>query len=727
MNIWVKRSLIALLVLLLAALAIAFVMGLRFEAQVLREFDEDEALAAGEAYAPTIHRDEWGVPRVIADTDAELAFGFAFAHAEDDFATIQDALRTALGPDMKAEGESEARLAYLIQSLDIVDLSRDEYETQLDADTRALLDGYADGLNYYAALNGSERVDDLFPVTGQDVAALSAFFSPLFFGMSGTLTRLTNPEVERSVSEGQSLQVWYDAAGETELGSNAFAVAPSRSDDGATRLIINSHQPLQGPLAWYEGHYISREGWEFTGGAFPGGPFLHLGGNSQMAQAATVNSPDLIDVYELKMTPDDERYILDGEPQDFETEEAVMLIDLPGPFVWRATRPIERSAHGPVLRLNGKAYALRYATQGSLRALNQTYAMMRTTSVGGYQEALEQGHLGATNRFVADTSGRIARYYNARMPSRIEEAGLDWEEYLPGDRSALIWNSFAPFDQRPHMIDPQAGYVLDANSSPFTVTEGADDPRYEDFPVSFGLETNMTNRALRAVQLFRDDADGKTSREELIAMKYDGEYHPESFAMQMRAQLMTFEFSDEPDLQKGMAIIEAWDGRTNGQNRNAALSLATYQPIGVALFLKQKPPELEDTYREAVAYMMKHHGRLDPPWVDVNRHERGDVSLGLEGGPDTLRAVNSEPDENGSLVMNSGDGLHYLWEAFPDGNVRLWGIHQYGASSRSDSPHYTDQMKLFVDGVYREIPLGEAAVLAASRRSYTPRDMATIR
>ena len=36
-----------------------------------------------------IVRDAYGVPHIFAKTDAEVAYGLAWAHAEDDFKTIQ--------------------------------------------------------------------------------------------------------------------------------------------------------------------------------------------------------------------------------------------------------------------------------------------------------------------------------------------------------------------------------------------------------------------------------------------------------------------------------------------------------------------------------------------------------------------------------------------------------------------------------------------------------------
>ncbi|HCY54137.1 MAG TPA: hypothetical protein DF715_00920, partial [Oceanicaulis sp.] len=111
----------------------------------VRSFDEDVALAEAMHFEAEIFRDAWGVPRVLGETDGDAAFALAYAYAEDDFATIQYALRAALGPEMLAADESEARGAYLVQALGVTDLVAAEYETQLTLDTRALLSGYAAG------------------------------------------------------------------------------------------------------------------------------------------------------------------------------------------------------------------------------------------------------------------------------------------------------------------------------------------------------------------------------------------------------------------------------------------------------------------------------------------------------------------------------------------------------------------------------------------------------
>ncbi|PWE18135.1 hypothetical protein DDZ18_00525 [Marinicauda salina] len=708
--------LIGAAVLLAGALAAAFGLGLRLTPLVTRDFDPAAAIEAAAVYDVEIARDDWGVPRVIGETDADAAFGLAWAHAEDDFPTIQESLRAALGAEMLAADEEEARTAYLVQLLKIRQDVAARYETDLSEDTRAYAEGYAAGLNFYAARNPDEIArPDLFPVTGEDVIALSAFFSPLFYGFGETVGEIMSPERERDPAEGQALQVHLREGSDVALGSNAFAVAPERSDDGATRLVVNSHQPVEGPLSWYEAHVISREGLEFAGGLFPGAPALHLGTNPDLGYAATVNYPDLIDVYALDLTEDGARYRLDGEAREFDRATASMTVQLWGPFAWRVTRPVEWSEHGPVLRAPDGAYAIRYATMRDIRFGEQAYRMMKADSLNAFVAALEIGAMGNTNRIVADRTGSIGRYYVARMPDRPDVDGVDWSGTLPGDRSDLIWDGFAPLDALPHTIAPDAGYVLDSNHSPFRVTLGPDDPDPAAYPDAFGIETRMTNRGLRSTRLFADDADGLTSRAELIAAKYDDAYAPDSLAARLQAAIAGHEWTD-PDLAAAAEVAAGWDRRADADNRGAASVLMTYYQNGDGDLIDSVP----EAFPAAVDWLVEHHGRADPRWGEVNRLERGDRSLGLEGGPDTLRAVYGRPNGDGALRMIQGDGFTMLVEWTADGEQVVSAVHQFGASNRPDSPHYADQMELFADEDFRRVPMGEAAVRAAAAEIYRP-------
>jgi penicillin amidase/acyl-homoserine-lactone acylase len=706
---------VALPAAVIAALVLA---GLRLAPLHVRDFDPAAAIAAAAAYDAEITRDALGVPRVIGETDAGAAFAIAWAHAEDDFATIQESLRASLGPDMLAANESEARTAYLVQLLRIREQVEAGYETELSGEVRAVLEGYAAGLNFYAAQHEGEAAADLFPVTGRDVATLSGFFSPLFYGLGETLASLAAPDAERDPSRGQELQVMLQHGPATELGSNAFAVAPDKSADGWTRAIVNSHQPVEGALAWYEGHLISGEGLNIAGGMFPGAPAVHLGVNPGLAQAATVNRPDLIDVYALALEGDG--YVLDGETRPFDRRTASMTVRIWGPFAWRVTRPADWSAHGPVLRTEAGAYAIRYATMGDIRFIEQAYRMMRAETLEDFEAALRLGAMGNTNRIVATREGRIARYYVARMPARPAEADVDWSGVLPGDRSDLIWTGFEPFDALPHMIEPQAGYVLDANHSPFQVTLTDEDPDSSAYPDRFGIETGMTNRGLRATELMA--GFDLISRDDLLGVKYDGLYDPESFAGRLQARMASMVW-DEP-ASEAAALVASWDRATDLENRAAAVSVVTALELFDAAESVDglSDDQIRAALDRAAAILLRHHGRIDPTWAEVNLLHRGDQSVALAGGPDTLRAVNSVVDEEtGTLNMVSGDGLHMLVEwapgaEFPD----VFAVHQFGASNDPASPHFTDQMDAFAAQQLRRVPMQEAEVRAEAAVIYRP-------
>ncbi len=706
------------LVLLAGVITALFVAGLRLTPLHVRDFDPGAAIAAAAAYDAEITRDALGVPRVIGETDADAAFAIAWAHAEDDFATIQESLRASLGPEILAANESEARTAYLVQLLRIREQVETDYEIELSPEVRAVLEGYAAGLNYYAAQHEYEASPDLFPVTGRDVATLSGFFSPLFYGLGETLAGLAAPDAERDPSRGQELQVMLQHGPATELGSNAFAVAPDKSTDGWTRAIVNSHQPVDGALAWYEGHLISRDGLNIAGGMFPGAPAVHLGVNPGLAQAATVNRPDLIDVYALTLEGDG--YRLDGETRAFDSRTASMTVRIWGPFAWRVTRPADWSEHGPVLRTENGAYAIRYATMGDIRFIEQAYRMMRAETLEDFEAALRLGAMGNTNRIVATREGRIARHYVARMPARPANADVDWSGVLPGDRSDLIWTGFEPFDALPHMIEPQAGYVLDANHSPFQVTLTGEDPDPAAYPVRFGIETGMTNRGLRATALMA--AFDQVSRDDLLGVKYDGVYDPDSFAGRLQARIAAMDWDGAG--AQAAAVVAAWDRATDLENREAALSVMTaLQLFDSATSVDGlREDQIRNALTDTAELLRTHHGRIDPAWAEVNFLHRGGERVALAGGPDTLRAVNSIIDEEtGTLSMVSGDGLHMLAEwapgaEFPD----VFAVHQFGASNDPASPHYTDQMEAFAAQQLRRVPMQEAEVRAEAVAIYRP-------
>jgi acyl-homoserine-lactone acylase len=632
-------------------------------------------------YDVVIRRDEWGVPHVLGETDADAAFGLAYAHAEDDFPTIQEVVATSRGRLGELTGQDGTAIDYVWHLLDVRPVVEDRYEDALAPDTRALIEAYADGLNLYASEHPEElRLRGLFPVTGEDIATGFAFTSPFFYGIDRPLGALANGE-EPARHNGPA----------TERGSNAFAVSPSRSPDGETMLVVNSHQPWTGTVAWYEAHVTSNEGLDMMGGLFPGAPLPLTGHNRHLGWANTVNRPDLIDIYRLELNEDETQYRYDGEWRELESRRIWLHVRI-GPFVVPVPRTVYRSVHGPVM-LNGHgAYAIRYAGIGEIRQVEQYYRIARARNFGEWQDAMRMQAIPATNFVYADAEGHIAYLYNARFPDRAE--GFDWRGVLPGDTSAAVWTRNAPFGEIPFLIDPPSGYIFNSNNTPCIATAEADDQDCDSFSPLLGIETNVTNRMFRAEELFAA-IPGPIGWPELRRIKYDRGYSRRSAAGAFFDRIAALNLPEGEEAE-GQQLLATWDWTLDGEGAADALAAAILRPVMRAAYFEEELPDPREVLAESVAFLSTHYGRLDPPLGEILRLRRGDADLPLTGGPDALRAIYWSIPLGNVFIGDAGDSyiMEVGWDA--DGRVSSRSIHQFGAAStRPDSRHYADQAPLF--------------------------------
>ena len=68
------------------------------------------------------------MPHVYGNSDEDAAFGLAFAHAEDDFGTIQEILIATRGKLASVKGKDGAPLDYLVGFLDVWNLVESNFD-----------------------------------------------------------------------------------------------------------------------------------------------------------------------------------------------------------------------------------------------------------------------------------------------------------------------------------------------------------------------------------------------------------------------------------------------------------------------------------------------------------------------------------------------------------------------------------------------------------------------
>ena len=683
------------------------ILNIALHAVRAQSWDSDAAKAVAQSYNAEIIRDQYGVPHIYGPRDADVAFGLAYAHAEDDFATMQSLIPFYRGELARSIGFDGLPIDFLVQWLDVRAHVAENYETDLPPHVRAHLQGYVDGLNYYAAMHPFEADARLFPMTAQDLVTGFSLQHLLFYGFEAHLGELfaDSPQRELAKAPDNALSEYIGAAG-LPVGSNAFAINANKSSDGATRIIINSHQPLNGPVAWYEAHVKSDEGWDMHGGVFPGMPFIAKGFNPDIGWGVTVNKPDLVDVY--KLSEKDGGYMLDGTRRDFEKRRIWLKLKILGNFYLPIPRTAIASVHGPALETAHGTYALRFAGHNEIRQPAQWLAMNKARNLRQFKDAMAMQAVVSFNYVYADKTGEIYFLHNGRIPQR--KAGWDWQKYLPGDRSDLIWQQQISFGEMPQITNPPSGYLLSTNQTPFKVTAPADNLNPANYPASLGLQTRMTNRADRGLAMFAEA--GEMSEAEFLAVKWDKFYAPNSRAFKYVRQIADMEFAPDSLQAKGQVILAQWRGETSLDSRAAPLAVCILSEEWKAEQARKPAPDIAPVYDACLEELMADFGRLDPLWSERNRLIRGRVNIPLGGGPDVLRAIYGLAEDNGQLKAVAGDGLvvYTAWDR--NGKQSAGMVHNFGAAStRPNSPHYADQAPLYAAEKFRPIALSRDELL----------------
>ena len=669
-----------------------------------------------EKYNVIIYRDTWGVPHIFGDKDEDTAYGLGYAHAEDDFATIQDILIAARGNLAKYYGRSVAANDYMVKLLKIWDTVEKNYENGLSDDVIKISEAYADGINHYASLYPDKAFKGVFPVKGKDIVAGFIHRMPLMFGLDGTLAKLaTNkyPIKNEDPSTSES-----DILNQRMLGSNVIAVSPSRSDDKFTRILINSHQPWSGPVAWYEAHLNSNEGWNMVGGLFPGSPVVLVGHNENIGWSHTVNKPDLIDVYELTLNPENSnQYYFDGRYENFEISESSIKVKIWGPIKWTFKRKVFRSKHGPVIKNEHGLFAIRYSGHDEFRYLEQWFRMNKSQNFDDFENALKLMAIPMFNTIYADKEGNIFYIYNALFPKRSD--GYIWEgDPLKGDTSENLWKDYLPYKDLPKILNPKSGFLQNCNSSPFLATTGNDNPDQSLYNENLGIERFQTNRALRAHEVYGEDLS--IDRSEFYNYKYDTKYSEKSVLVTNLKRFLAEAKTKDKNANQAINILSKWNYETDSLAVGVHYALDAIKPVYNPDDYYYDYELIMQRLKTSVNKTKDHFGKLDIKWGDIQRLKRGNKNLALSGGPDILRAIYTKGDK-GQRKAVAGDCYFQIVEWSPKGEVSSQSIHQYGSATLdSNSPYYNDQSQLFSTNKMKPVWMSLKDIKLNLLKSYSP-------
>ena len=687
----------------------------------------------------TIYRDSFGTPYVFGRTDAEVAYGLAWAHAEDDFARLQYVIALAKGRLGRLIGKNGAAMDYFAHFTGAFHLAGRQYDS-LPADIRRVIEAYVAGLNAYAQAHPHEVLDKkLFPLTPQE---LLQGYIVILSGMIGVGQAL------RATLSGRPSDYRFSV----QVGSNAIAIHRSRTEENQTFLLVNPHVPIEGALRWYEAYLHSDEGWQVLGGFFPGSIAPGLGTTPHHGWAVTFNWPDFVDIYELKMHPKNPRlYRVDEAWETLRVEKVRLQVRLfaprgkvvqgwpvqgfspvRGPFL-TVSKKLEWSLFGPVVRTKKGVYALRFPAEKLFRAPEEWYRLSKAQNFTEFYQALRLQGIPHFNFVYADPD-TIFYLFNATLPER--PAGWNWQGVLPGDTRKTLWQRYLTIEELPQVLNPDCGYVFSVNNSPFLVSCPEASPRESDHPPGEGWEWNChNNRERRLRELMEGRA--RFSWEDFVRIKYDRQYPSAGPAAQIWQSFASLPDTSDALLQQALRAVRQWDLSGAGENRQAALcalsvywAFRQYKLSGYNwLETAQVEIPIEGRWKAlhwAATRLQKHYGRLDPRWDEVQAIEAQGRRYPLGGLPEQLApAYGSWDEQSGFLRVEGGDTYIQMVRFLPrqvegrQPSPLVETILPLGVSGRPGTPHYADQVELFHRGQRKRMTLDPAEIAGKSVRSYT--------
>ena len=309
-------------------------------------------------------------------------------------------------------------------------------------------------------------------------------------------------------------------AGDHQVGSNNWVLAPSMTESGSALLANDPHLGIGMPSVWFMNGLHCRTideacPYDVTGVTFPGVPGIVLGHNADIAWGATNADPDVQDLFVETVDPDNpDNYLFAGESIPFAVRKETIKVAGAEDVVIdvRETRhgPImndvdERLAEAPLLALRWTATA---DVDGTFEAI---YDLDTASTFDEFRQAFASYGAPSQNFVYADAAGHIGYVLPGRIP--IREDGADrGARPRSGTDGAHEWAGYIPFEQLPAQLDPASGYIVTANNA--AVDAG--------YPYFIASEWDPGYRAARIIELIEGEAEqGGLSLDEMAEIQND--------------------------------------------------------------------------------------------------------------------------------------------------------------------------------------------------------------
>jgi len=688
----------------------------------------------------TIIRDNWGIPHVYGKSDADAVFGLMYAQCEDGFKRVEMNYIQKLGRMAEVKGISELNndLKYR--------LAADSAEAKIDFVNsppylKKLLYAFADGINYYLYKN-----PETFP-------ALISHFEPWYplIWTNGSIDNIstagvTAEEIGNFYGDKKDLGSTLQNQNEDDFssGSNAFAIAPSRSATGNALLYINPHVTF---FFRAEAHMISQEGLNAYGAVTWGQFFLYHGFNEHCGWMHTSSRVDASDLYieEVNKTKNGWTYKYNGAMKPMLSKKISINY---GSSEGLKTKTINAlfTGHGPVIaQRNGQWLSLK-ANNRSLSALIQSWSRTKATNFDSFKKTMELLSNNSDNTMYADAQGNIAYWHGNYIP--IRDKKYDWNLPVDGTTSATEWQGLHTINECVHIYNPVNGWLQNCNSTPFNVA-GEFSPKKEKYPVYMAPE-GENFRSIHAVKLLK--ADAKYTIEKLIQKGYDN--YAGAFEVLIPALLAAYDkVIVENDslysiLDDAVQMLKIWDMRCTDTSVSTTIAVewATRllplinkdpEPDQIVRTIKfltaASPSQLVFPLAAVIKDLDRRFGRWEVEWGDINRYQRTDIDLdqNFDDGKSSIpvgfasSALGILPSFTsvyfpGTIQRYGINGNSFICAVEFGKKINAKSLLTGGESCDPNSPHFDDQAEMYTKGQFKEVWFYKDDIEKHAERTYHP-------
>ncbi len=673
-----------------------------------------------------VRRGPYGVPYIEASTLDDLWFAQGLVTAGERLFQMDLAIRAATGRLSEVFGDRTLDADRFYRTVGL-HLAGRRYARDWTDEDRAMHGAFVRGARAWLNLMPARPVEyqllDLEPELPEDPAAWASCFAYLAWGLSNNFDKeLLRARIRERLGADAVALLMPPSAGGTGLGSNAWAVAGSRTTSGKPLLANDPHLLALQPGAWIE-MGLRAPGYEAVGVALTFSPGVIIGRTAHHAWGVTNVTGDVQDLFEVT-----------GDDITDEREELIQVRGEPEPRAFR----VDQTRFGPVLTHEPigilrptyeplqRSYAL--AWTGHEHALRPSLPLRaaRAESFEEFRAEVLKVACPGQNFVYADVDGTIGYQCTGLYP--IRRVGDGTEPVPAGSMPAEEhgWSGFVPIEELPQARDPNEGFVVTANDG--LHAERTEALISKDFHAPF--------RAMRIAQLLRDRDDHDVAS--LAAIQMDTISLPAGVALSLLLQL-------EPvtaEQKEALALLHDWDADMAAGSHGAALynswcaliaELTLREKLGEDLYraytvrretwhsqvlprlLTERPDGWldDDLLRSALdAAISEANGKtwgelhtlelahplasipgLEPLFVAARIPHGGDEQTVSQGAFDGLTGYRPAIIASVRLVFDLAD---------PDANS---AVVPTGVSGTPGSQHWSDQSDTYVEGGTKPMPL----------------------